>query len=211
MKVTKRAVPASGRKMIVSRTDALFLMIASAAAAVTTTALTVSGIVASAAGPVTLTLPVATTRQAASGLSLGATGHYTALDATIPALPSGPAALLAWAGALNQLGILAVLALIFLLAYRLRSEILFTRGSAWLVGAGGTVLALAGTVGQILDSIARSRLADLIGANVRVPGEYYLFSLDFNVGPLVLGIALLLVAGVFEFGRRLQRDTEGLV
>ncbi|PNH83695.1 hypothetical protein CXZ05_11050 [Arthrobacter sp. AFG20] len=211
MKVTKRAVSASTRKTIVSRTDALFLMIASAAAAVTTTALTVSGIVASAAGPVTLTLPVATTHQAASGLSVGATGHYTALDATIPVIPSGPAALLAWAGALNQLGILAVLALICLLAYRLRSEILFTRGSGWLLGAGGFVLALAGTVGQILDSIARSRLADLIGVNGRPPGEYYLFSFDFNVGPLVLGIALLLVAGVFEFGRKLQKDTEGLV
>ncbi|WP_395401603.1 hypothetical protein ACHMXB_21015 [Arthrobacter sp. UC242_113] len=186
-------------------------MIASAAGAVTTTALTVWGIVASAAGPVTLTLPVTSTRQALSGLSLGATGHYTALDATVPVLPPGPAALLAWAGTLNQLGILAVLALIFLLAYRLRSEILFTRGSAWLVGAGGFVLALAGTVGQILDSLARSRLADLVGANGHEPGEDYFFSLDFNVGPLVLGTALLLVAGVFEFGRRLQKDTEGLV
>jgi len=79
------------------------------------------------------------------------------------------------------------------------------------VGAGGLVLALAGTVGQILDSIARSRLADLIGVNGGVPGESYLFSLEFNAAPLVLGIALLLVAGVFQFGRRLQKDTEGLV
>lgn len=211
MKVTKHAAQASGRKKIVSRTDALFLMVASAVAAVTTTALTVSGIVASSAGQVTLKLPVATPRQMASGLSLGATGQYTAVEATIPVLPSGPAALLAWAEALNQTGILAVLALIFLVAYRLRSEILFTAGSAWLVGAGGAVLAVAGTVGQILDSLARSRLADLIGANGRVPGESYLFSLDFNVGPLVLGIALVLVAGVFQFGRRLQKDTEGLV
>ena len=211
MRVIKRAAQASGQKKIVSRTDALLLMVASAAAAVTTTAFTVSGIVSSSAGQVTLTVPVATPRQAASGLSLGATGHYTALEATIPVLPAGPAALLAWAEALNQTGILAVLALVFLLAYRLRSEILFTGGSDWLVGAGGIVLALAGTAGQILDSIARSRLADLIGANGRVPGESYLFSLDFNAGPLVLGIALLLVAGVFQFGRRLQKDTEGLV
>ena len=211
MKVTKHAAQASDRKKIVSRTDALFLMVASAAAAATTTALAVSGMIASSAGQVTLTLPVATPRQAASGLSLGATGHYTSLEATIPVIPSGPAALLAWAEALNQTGILAVLALIFLLAYRLRSENLFTPGSARLVGAGGAVLAVAGTAGQILDGIARSRLADLIGANGRVPGESYLFSLDFNAGPLVLGIALLLVAGVFQFGRRLQKDTEGLV
>ena len=211
MKIIKSAAEASGRKQIVSRTDALFLMVASAAAAVATTALTVSGIVASSAGQVTLTLPVATPRQTASGLSLGATGEYTALDATIPVLPSGPAALLGWAEALNQTGILAVLALIFLLAYRLRSEILFTPGSAWLVGAGGTVLAVTGTVGQILDSLARSWLADLIGAEGHAPGESYIFSLDFNVGPLVLGIALILVAGVFQLGRRLQKDTEGLV
>ena len=197
--------------MIVSKADVFFLMIASAAAAVATTAFTVLGIIDSFAGHVTLTLPVATPRQTVSGLSLGASGHYTALDATIPVLPSGPAALLAWAEALSQLGILAVLALVFLLAHRLRSQILFTSGSDWLVGAGGVVLALAGTAGQILDSIARSRLADLIGANGHVPGESYLFSLDFNAAPLVLGIALLLVAAVFQFGRRLQKDTEGLV
>src|SRR6476661_2889145 len=194
MKAIKHAVPASGRKMIVSKADVFFLMIASAAAAVATTAFTVLGIIDSFAGHVTLTLPVATPRQTVSGLSLGASGQYTALDATIPALPSGPAVLLAWADALNQLGILAVLALVFLLAHRLRSQILFTPGSDWLVGAGGLVLALAGTVGQILDSIARSRLADLIGVNGHVPGESYLFSLEFNAAPLVLGIALLLVA-----------------
>src|SRR6476620_7950843 len=149
MKVTKHAIPDARRKMFVSRTDALFLMVASAAAAVATTAFTVTGIVDSSAGQVTLTLPVATPRQTVSGLSLGASGHYTALDATIPVLPSGPAALLAWAEALSQLGILAVLALVFLLAHRLRSQILFTSGSDWLVGAGGVVLALAGTAGQI--------------------------------------------------------------
>ncbi|MFE4837644.1 hypothetical protein ACFRAU_23545 [Arthrobacter sp. NPDC056691] len=211
MNATKYDIPATGWKRIVSRADALFLMVASAAAGVLTTAMTVTGIVDSSAGKVTLTLPVATPRQMVSGLSLGASGQYTALDATIPVLPPGPAALLAWAGALNQLGILAVLALIFLLAYRLRSKILFTPGSAWLVGAGGAVLALAGTAGQVLDSIARSRLADLIGVNGRVAGEYYFFSLNFNAAPLVVGIALILVAGVFQFGGRLQKDTEGLV
>lgn len=211
MKVTKHAIPDARRKMIVSKADALFLMVASAAAAVTTTAFTVTGIADSFGGQVTLTLPVATPRQTVSGLSLGASGQYTAVDATIPVLPPGPGALLAWAEALNQLSILAVLTLVFLLARRLRSQILFTPGSDWLVGAAGVVLALAGTAGQILDSIARSRVADLIGLNGHVPAESYLFSFDFNAAPLVLGIALLLVAGVFQFGRRLQKDTEGLV
>jgi hypothetical protein len=33
----------------------------------------------------------------------------------------------------------------------------------------------------------------------------------FNLGPLVAGIMLIMVAAVFQFGGRLQKDTEGLV
>ena len=34
---------------------------------------------------------------------------------------------------------------------------------------------------------------------------------EFNIAPLAIGLVLLLVAGVFQYGRRLQKDTEGLV
>jgi hypothetical protein len=118
---------------------------------------------------------------------------------------------LAWGGALNQVGALAVLALVFLLAYRLQSRELFTARSAHIVGAAGIVLAVAGTAGQILEGTGRSRLAEMIGANAQSPGESRIFSVEFSAAPLLLGIGLLLVAGVFEYGRRLQKDTEGLV
>lgn len=212
MKMTKAgARPQSGGKNFVSRADAVALMIASAAAALATTVMTVSGLIGYTSGPVTLALPVATTHHTATGLTPGVAGHFTSLEATLPALPSGPGELLAWAGSLNQIGFLAVLALVFLLAHRLRSEILFTPGSAWIVGSCGAVLASAGTVGQILDAIARSRLAEVVGANARTPGESYGFSADFNFAPLMLGLVLMLVAGVFQYGRRLQHDTEGLI
>ncbi|MDQ0732349.1 hypothetical protein QFZ57_003143 [Arthrobacter sp. B1I2] len=42
-------------------------------------------------------------------------------------------------------------------------------------------------------------------------GESPVFPAEFNLAPFMLGLALLLVAGVFEYGRRLHRDTEGLV
>jgi hypothetical protein len=129
----------------------------------------------------------------------------------MPVLPSGPAANLAWAGVLNQVGILAILALVFLLAYRLQGRILFTARSAHIVGAAGIVLAVAGMAGQVLDGVGRSLLAEMIGANARAPGESPAFSAQFNIAPLMLGTVLLLVAGVFEYGRRLQKDTEGLV
>ena len=212
MKLTRDyARPESGRKEVVSRADAVVFMVASAAAALLTTATTVAGLIGYTSGPVTLMLPVATANHAAPDLVPGVTGHFTAMEATLPTLPSGPGGLLAWADSLNQIGFLALLALIFLLAHRLRSETLFTSGSVWIVGFCGAALAVFGTVGQILDSVARNRLAEYIGANARTPGEAYSFSADFNLAPLALGLVLVLVAGIFQFGRRLQQDTEGLV
>jgi hypothetical protein len=73
------------------------------------------------------------------------------------------------------------------------------------------ILALAGSAAQILDSTARNRLARLVGANPRFPGESVVYIMDFNIAPLVAGAALVLIAGVFQFGRKLQKDTEGLV
>lgn len=205
------ARPAPSSKEVVSRTEALWLMLAAAAAAVATTVAAVSTIAAYFAGPVTLTLPLATPHQAATGLRLGAEAHFASVEAVIPELPRAEATLLAWAGVLNLAGILAVLALLFVLAFRLRGENLFTAGSVWFIGACGAALAVAGTFGQVLDSAARHRVAQAIGANQGSAGESIIFSANFNVGPLMAGIVLILVAAVFQFGGRLQKDTEGLV
>jgi len=200
-----------GSKRVVSRTEALWLMVASAVAALATTAAAAANIVAYFAGPVTLTLPLAATHHTATGLRLGATGHFASVEATVPALPSAEATLLSWAGVLNLIGILAVLALLFVLAFRLKGENLFTAGSVWIIGACGAVLAVAGTFGQVLDSAGRHRVAQAIGANQGGAGESIIFSANFNVGPILAGTVLILVAAVFQFGGRLQKDTEGLV
>ena len=197
----------SGQGKVVSRADAVAIMTVAAIAAAATTVLTIAGIVATFAGPVTLTLLLHSSPQDPAGLELGATARFTAMEATIPALPSDEAALLAWAGVLGQVSVLAVAALLFLLALRLRGENLFTPASAWIVGACGVVLALAGSAGQVLDAVARTRVARLIAANGQSDG----FAAGFNFTPLVAGVILVLNAGVFQFGRRLQKDTEGLV
>lgn len=209
--VHRTAGPTPDRKRVISATDAVALMITAVVLAVATTAAAVSGIVAYFAGPVTLTLPLATESPSPAGLRLGAEAHFTSVEAAIPVLPSAEAALLAWAGALNHLGLLAVLALLFLLAVRLRGENLFAAGSVWIVGSCGAVLAVAGSVGQVLDQIARSRLAEAIGVNARSAAEAISFTAHFNFAPATAGLILVLVAGVFQFGGRLQKDTEGLV
>lgn len=119
----------------------------------------------------TLTLPLQAVQQGPTGLESGATGLFTAMEATIPALPGNEAALLAWGAVLNQVSFLAVMAMLFLLALRLLGENLFTPASVWIVGASGVVLAAAGNLGQALDAIARNRIAELIGANQRTAGE----------------------------------------
>ena len=202
---------APGGKKVLSKTDAVALMIVTAIVAVITTFTTVSRLIAFSTGPTTLTLPLATANQTPTGLSRGVEAHFTSIEATLPSLPSAEAELLVWGGILSHIGVLTVLALLFLLALRLWKETLFTRGSVWIIGLAGAVLAVAGTIGQILDQIARSRLAEAIGANQRIPGEEIIFRGDLPLGPAVAGIVLILVAGVFQFGGRLQKDTEGLV
>jgi len=210
-RTNSNARTAPGGKKVLSKTDALALMIVTAIVAVITTLTTASRLIAFSTGPATLALPLATAKQTPIGLSAGVEAHFTSIEATIPTLPSTEAALLVWAGILSHISVLAVLALLFLLAWRLRGETLFTTGSVWIIGACGAALAVAGTIGHLLDQIARSRLAEMIGANQRIPGEEIIFVGDLPLGPAVAGIVLILVAGVFQFGRRLQKDTEGLV
>jgi len=203
--------PSENRKReVVSRTDALVLMVGSAVIAAGSSVMSVVGIADIFSGPVTLTLPVDPTQKVA-GLELGAEARFSAVDATIPALPGAEAGQLAWAAALTQVGVLAVLTLLFLLAFRLRGDTLFTRGSVWIIGACGAALALAGTAGQVLDQLARTRLADAIGLNADSAPGSVIFEGNISLLPVVAGIALILIAGVFQFGGRLQKDTEGLV
>ncbi len=141
----------------------------------------------------TLTLPLQAVQQGPTGLESGATGLFTAMEATIPALPGNEAALLAWGAALNQVSLLAVMALLFLLALRLLGENLFTPASVWIVGASGVVLAAAGNLGQALDAIARNRIAELIGANQRTAGETtgFVAELSRRVGVSLVNLCVL--------------------
>nr|WP_231709330.1 hypothetical protein [Arthrobacter sp. zg-Y895] len=211
MKLTKNTGAPAGQKRIVSRTDATVFMLVAALGAVVSTVFSISEIVGYFTGPVTLELPVNAQDQSVDGLTAGVSAHYTTLTATVPALPSGPAMLLACSSALHQAGVLAVLALVFLLAYRLRSAVLFTAVSVRIIGACGIVLLLVGTFSQGLYGIAVPRVADLVVMERQTGDELVLFEGTLSPWPLVLSLVLILVAGVFQYGRRIQQDTDGLV
>ena len=146
-------------------------MIVTATAAAISTALTASWISDLFTGPVTLTLPLEGAQQGPARLGLDSSGTFSQMEATIPALPHSEASMLAWSAVLNQTGVLAVAALLFLLALRLRGANLFTAGSAWIIGSCGTTLALSGSAAQILGDTALTRLSLLIGATPQRPGK----------------------------------------
>lgn len=196
---------------LLSGAETLALMIAAVLAAAVTTALSAARIEAYLHQAVTLTLPLTTTQDTVSGLRLGAEAHYASMEAALPAVPAAEAALLAWGEVLSQVGVLAVACLVFLLAGRLRGEKLFTSGSVWIIGACGALLALAGSAGQVIDTVGRTRLAALLAPEQGAGNTTALFVGTVGFGPLVAGTVLLLVAAVFQFGGRLQKDTEGLV
>ena len=207
---TAHRTPAESTRPGLSRADAYSIMILTAAAAAISTVMAVSWIASLFSGPVALTLPIESAQQP-DGLGLGATGTYTQMEATIPAVPAGEASMLAWSAALNQVGVLAVAALLFLLAFRLRGANLFTAGSAWIIGSCGAILALSGSAAEVLESTALTRLSLLIEATPQMPGEDVFLTFTLNVVPVVAGLTLVLVALAFRFGRRLQEDTEGLI
>lgn len=196
---------------VLSRGDAAALVMVAVAIAAITLVSTITDIVGKFTGPVSMRLPLDPSRQGAVDLESGATGRFSELQVTLPSVPGYEASLLVWAAALNQVCVLCVVALLILLAYRLTSEKLFAPGLAALVGVVGTILAISGSFAQVLDSTARNRLAEQLGALPRTPGDTIVYLVDFSFVPLAAGVVLVLLAGVFQFGRRLQRDTDGLI
>ncbi|WP_166980365.1 hypothetical protein [Paramicrobacterium fandaimingii] len=76
-------------------------------------------------------------------------------------------------------------------------------------------LALIGDWGHgVLQAIAHGEVASFLGGSAASgvsADDVFSMSLDISMTPLVWAIALAVIAAAFEIGRRMQRDTEGLV
>ena len=204
------------RVRVLSRVDSAVLIVVSVAVAIGASVSTVSEIMSNGAGEVVLRLPLDTSAQGSAArepeaLNLGAVGRYSQVEVSVPALPEYEASLLGWSAAMNLVAVLCVVSLMVLLAYRLTSRVLFAPHIAAIVGLAGAFLAISGSAAQVLDSTAKHRLAEQLGVIPGSAGETLVYIVEFNPTSLVAGAALVLLAGVFQFGRGLQRDTEGLV
>ena len=99
--------------------------------------------------------------------------------------------------------------LVFRLLRDARAGLPFTDRSPARLTALAVVVVVGGLGGQLLESVARLVVLDHVGATAGDGPVRLDASLD--LGPLVVAVGILALAEAFRTGRRLSRDTEGLV
>lgn len=131
---------------------------------------------------------------------------YDRIDLTVVGLPVGAIAALVAAAVLTSLTTLAICGAVAWLCLRVFLGKPFVRSATWAIG-GVAILVIAATHNDdVLVAIANAEAATLTGLDALPP---FLFELD--PAPIGWGVALAVIAGAFEIGQRMQRETEGLV
>ena len=136
-------------------------------------------------------------------------GNFETAHVIVTDLPFGISVLAAAAALADVLTRVAIPTLIALLSWRLLRGAVFARSLSLVAVVAGGALLIGGFFSQGLGSFAAAMAAaDLNGPGGR--GFWPLAGrLDFTT--IVTGLILLLVGLAFEYGERLQHDTEGLV
>ncbi len=143
--------------------------------------------------------------------------HGGNIDLVLHDLPGDALVLNTAAAILGQLTTLLVCAAVIMLCWRLLRGVPFAPTLTRSISIMGGVLVLIGVVVPILQGFSKLLIVESLDNVLTVESpigkgnlDYYIvFSVDLL--PVVLGIALLLLAAVFAKGAQLQRDTEGLV
>ncbi len=197
---------------LISRTEAVFIMVIAAIVGIVSTVVTGSEIRALLTGPVTLELPLNDlSPHRIEGTSGSVTAaRYSSIKVAFASVPAHEARLLAFSAALYAVTVLAVCLLVWVLCRQVLAERPFTKTSARAMGIVGIIVAAAGTFQQAIDSAGRSRLVQSSGLFPDSGGPLY-FLMEFNPAPLVVGLVMALFAAVVHRGRRLQDDVVGLV
>lgn len=136
-----------------------------------------------------------------------AAAEYTQVVVSLDSLGAGTRWLLLAEAALPALATITVCMTLWWLGLSLIRQRAFRRSMAPVLGITAVALIVAGLVGPLLGAIARTRVAEQLGA----PDTFWSFLFEADLGPVGWGIALSLIASAFEVGQRLQKDWEGLV
>ncbi len=148
-------------------------------------------------------------RDADAGPAVLVSGRYNTAGVVVANLPGGVVALATLASITSILTVAAVAVCIAVPAWRLLRGQLFRRTMTLIVTFAGGVLLVGGFISQ-----GSGRLAAWMAAGeLNGPGRDGIWPIagiiDFT--SIAFGVVLMLVGLAFEYGERLQRDTDGLV
>jgi hypothetical protein len=135
-------------------------------------------------------------------------GHFSTATVTVSHLSAWVVTITIVSAVATLLTELTLCAMVALLAWRLLRRRLFRRSLSVTVIAAGFVLAVGGTLSQSAAAIAGGATASALNGGGR---GYWPLAGRFDPTVAVFGIVIILVGLVFEYGGRLQKDTEGLV
>ena len=136
-------------------------------------------------------------------------GSFETAHVIVADLPFRISALVAAATLVDVLTRGAIASLVAILSWRLLRGAVFARSLSLVAVFAGGALLIGGVLTQGFGSLA----AMMTAADLNGPGGRGFWPLagrlDFTT--IITGLILLLVGLAFEYGERLQRDTEGLV
>lgn len=162
--------------------------------------------------PVAVALPVngaeMTSLADADGV---AAAEYTQSLVSFETLDAGTRWLLLAEAALPAVATVIVCAALWWLGLSLIRQRAFRRSMVPVLGTASLALIVTGMIGPLLGGIARAQVVEHLTASGVDTSGFWMLLVQLNPASIGWGIALALVGTAFEVGRRLQRETEGLV
>jgi hypothetical protein len=135
-------------------------------------------------------------------------GEYPTATMQARGLSAGVVALVTIAAAATVVVQVALSGLVALLAWRLLRGGVFRRSISRAVSAAGLILAVGGVISQAGVALASAAAASELNGGGR---GFWPLAGQFDPTLVVVGFVLLLVGLAFEYGTRLQKETDGLV
>lgn len=142
-----------------------------------------------------------------SGVPRILNGEFTAATASVAGLSTGVRILFAAGAGMGSLVFVALALSVAYLCWRLY------KGNPFGTSVTHTFWFAAGalTIGSLLSQGMLGFSTWLALDELRLDPVQFPLEMHFDLLPIFVGFALLLVAGAFQFGERMQRDTEGLI
>lgn len=146
---------------------------------------------------------------AATGSATLVSGEFDSATVVISGLDLASRSLLAGGILVTALMYLTLAAAIVFICVNLMRGRPFSRSSTWWLATASLLLIGGGLVGAGLFTFGQLMIAAQLNADPTM--SVFPMAGTISLTPVFVGVGIAVIAAVFEFGERLQRETEGLV